>query len=272
MGALGAPAAEKPKLGEALERLAARAETHKDLLYQLHCVEEIEHSVQRGRVSAAGAGYRPDRVTTLRHGLVIVRDDSGLPREMRVKLDRGGNVRLNKKGKPREINLPPVMAPVARATPHAQVSSFTEEEQAQLRFARLGRDTSAGRFLIACPDDRYWRVEFLDRNEPVQVGPASEPDCHGRASGQMCLDPSSGEIAALEFYGLFHNGERCRWDVRRSFAAIRQELVEESSGFRFPSHVETMVPLSWRDTAVYKQRFTDCVFTDVRIRSSLDTP
>jgi hypothetical protein len=268
----GVPGAEEPELSVVLERLAARAEIHKNLLYQLHCVEEIGRAVHRSRESAAGFGSLPDQLLSLRHGLVIVRGESGMPREIRVKLDREGEVRLNKKGEPREIKLPPAMDPVAQALPHAQVASFTADEQARLLFTRLDPGGGDAKFSIACPDERYWIVEFLDRNEPVRVGPRSEPTCHAHASGQLCLDPENGEIAALEYYGLFFNGERCRWDFKSAFAKIRQDLVEESSGLRFPSEVETRLPISWRDTTVFKQRFTDCVFSDVHVHSSLDDP
>ncbi len=257
------------ELTEILRRVAHRGELHEEMLYRLHCVEEIERTVHRRRASAAGFGVQPEETIELRHGIVIVRNDDGAPSEMRVKLTRVGEVRLDRKGRPREINLPPEFAVVAGAVPHAQVAKFGSDDQNNMIFRRLGETPDSDRFRIDCTSERRQIIEFLDKAPPRIGGPRSAPRCDARASGQFCIDVASGEIVSLEFYGLFAANETCQWDFSTPFAHIRQGLIEQSSGLRFPDQVETIVPLGWRDTARFVQRYTDCVFSDVRVFSSV---
>lgn len=258
------------ELEPALARLAERADRQQGMLYRIQCVEKLSRMVHRRRESAASFGYQPDQTLEARYGILIVRDESGAPREMRLKLKRGDRVRLDREGRPVEVTLPAEFAPLARAFPHAQVILFTAENQEYLDFRILPRGKSEpGRYRIDCADRDDLAVEFLAREAPRIYGPPSEPKCWGRASGQMCLSPDSGEVSAIVYYRVGPTEHGCAWDVENPFASIEQDVVEKSTGMRFPSRVETVYPLDWRDTAVFVQRFESCVFADVRVRESI---
>jgi hypothetical protein len=192
-----------------------------------------------------------------------------VPVERRVKLRKDGQVALDRRGLPVEIELSPEFAPIAQAIPHAQVAWFTAEEQELLRFHPAGAsEDGAGRFRIECSGPDELGVEFLDRQPPRREGPASEPRCSARASGQMCLGPD-GEIGTIQFYAVYADGADCKWDRDVPFVSIEQNRVEKTTGLRFPTRVRTVFPLSWRDTAIFDQRYGDCVFTHVRVGQSL---
>ncbi len=271
-GSVTTVAGTDPELKEILRQVAHRAELQEEMLYRLHCVEEVRRTVHRSRESAAGFGIQPEETIELRHGMVIVRDDDGAPTEMRVRLTKSGEVRLDRKGRPREVKLPHEFAAVAEAVPHAQVAKFGADDQRTLDFHRLGKTPGADRFRIDCLGERRQIIEFLDKASPRVGGRRSAPTCDARASGQFCVDVASGEIVSVEFYGLFAADGKCQWDHSTPFAHIRQGLIEQNSGLRFPDQVETIVPLSWRDSARFVQRYTDCVFSGVHTSSSVSSP
>lgn len=257
------------RLERALQRLAQQAQTHNSLLYRIQCDENASRVVHRSLESAAGFGFQPDQMLEQHNGILVVQDGSGAPQEKRVRLDREGHVRLTKKGQPVEAQLPAEFEPVAGAFPHAQVAWFSAENQPKLKIGLLEDGAPAeGRFRIECLDPHDLALEFLDRDVPLRSGPKSEPRCTSRASGQMCLG-DDGEIRRLQFYGTYFDGEVCRWDRSTPFATIEQQLVETTTGLRFPSRVTTMLSLSWRDTAIFIQRYENCVFADIHVKASL---
>jgi hypothetical protein len=87
----------------------------------------------------------------------------------------------------------------------------------------------------------------------------------------MCLG-ADGEISELHFYGLVVTEQGCEWDRSTAFATIEQDVVERTTGLRFPSRVRTSYALDWRDTAIFVQTFEDCVFTNVRVSDEIEAP
>ena len=258
------------RLEQALARLAARAQLHRTFLYRIQCDEAITRVVNRSRNSAATFGLQPGQMREQRNGILVVKQGTGAPAEKRLRLDGEGHVRMTKKGKPVEARLPPEFDPVARAFPHAQVAWFTAADQQRLAFRLLeGGPSEAGEFRIVCPESDDLAIQFLDRQAPRREGPRSAPRCAARASGQMCLEPN-GEVRRVQFFGTYFDGEACRWDKSAPFATIEQDVVEKTEGLRFPSRVTTVVPLDWRDTAIFVQTYENCVFADVRVETDLD--
>ncbi len=256
-------------LKEALTLLGKSADLHESLQYKIQCTEHLKRMVHRRRESAASFGFLPHETINARHGILIIRDAYGVPQETRVKLDRKGNVRLNRKGLPKEVDLPPEFWPIVEAYPHTQISYFTTKHQKYLNFRLLfNKDKSESQFLIECPDLYELRVEFLDRDPPIMKGTVPEIECTARASGQICLNPESGEVSLIKFYRIYPTEKGCVWDCSYPFAIIEQNVIEKTTGARFPSRVETMVPLDWRDTAIITQEFEECVFSNVRIAES----
>jgi len=184
-----------------------------------------------------------------------------------VKLRRKGGVKLGRDGVPVEVTLPPELAPVALAFPHAQVVWFNEQGQEYMDFRVVDDDLAATRgHAIECSRDGDMPVEFLDREGGKIYGPPSEPRCYAGVSGQMCLDPETGDVSRIQYYQIRPAEEGCAWDFEHPFATVEQGIVEERTGIRFPSRVTTFFAIDWRDTAVFEQIFRDCVFTNVRVQ------
>ena len=222
--------------------------------------------VHRTKESAASFGFLPHETMNLKHGILIMRDENGIPLETRLKLDRKGRIKLSKKGIPKEVELPPQFQPIAEAYPHSQMAWFTTHHQKNLKFQLLSEeDKKESQFLIQCANPDELAIEFFDREPPVMHRPLPEGYCTARASGQLCLNPKSGEVSQINFYRLQPTEKGCLWDLSHPFAVIEQNVIEEKTGARFPSKVETMVPLDWRDIAIFTQQFVDCVFTEIKV-------
>ncbi len=270
----GSSPAPGPELETTLARLAERAALHRSLLYKLQCNETITRMIHRSVESGAGFGFQPRMTAELQFGVVVGRDKEGRLREERVELDGKGRVRMTRKGEPRLAELRGGLAPLARAFPHAQVAWFTADYQKELAFRllKLGKEETSYR--LGCAMKKDLLLEFLDAEPPRRsvTGTGGKPRCDARPSGQMCLDPSTGEIRAIAFYGLYPEGEACLWDLKLPFAVIEQDLVERSTGARFPSRVRTVLPLDWRDTAVFVQTYDSCRFAEVEVTVELSSP
>lgn len=242
-----------------LSRLAARAALYESLLYKFECIEDISLRMYR-KSGPTGENLEERFGKNARNWILVERVGKGPPREVRLRMNRQGGVRLDEKGQPAEATLAIEFAPVAKAFPHAQVAWFTAEKQKGLAFRFLDEGTNRkGGHRIVCPGPRDAAMEFLDRDPPRWRWTR----CEGRASGQMCLDSETGEISALEFYGTKRGEGRCTWDLEHPFARIELEAREQTTGLRFPTQVETVVPYG-RDFAVFVQRYLDYGFTNVR--------
>lgn len=253
-----------PSLEAVLARLANRAALYESLLYRMECLEDISLHVHRRADSRGKEALAPRAAMNVRDWVLVERTETGQPRELRFKVGSGGSVELDRKGQPIEVRLPSEFGPLAKAFPHAQVAWFTKEKQKGLRFRLLRAGSEdAPAYLIECPEPGLVAVEFLDPVRPRRIRTLGyDARCEARASGQMCLDPDTGEIRALEFYGTAADGFDCKWELAFPFASIELEVEERGTGLHFPSRVETLVPRG-RDTAVFVQRFVDCGFADV---------
>jgi hypothetical protein len=257
---LGAPA----DLAALLEKIADRAAIHRDLLYRFACTERVDLLFQ------PEDGGAPTLSRSLRHGIVVERDERGAPREARTALAKDGTVPLDAGQEPVVVALPAGFEPIASAFPHALAASFDRASQRNLTFRRL-EDGTPG-YVLACPDPRETRLEFLDATPPRRRRSyGADAHCQGRASGQLCVVPESGEIHKLVFYALAPESFECVWDREHPFSVVEQDVVEPSSGVRFPSSIVTRG--RWRnEAAVFRQTFTDCKFFDVRTDVQLTLP
>ena len=242
--------------------LAQRAELHRSLLYRFQCIENLTRRVQR-RPGYLGSGFIPEETVHLRYGIVVEKGEEGVAKVVRTKVDHEGRVKLDRHGRPVEADLPALFDPVEHAVPHAQAATFTSQNQADLVFHLLSdMEQDEPIYRIKCPEGHV-AIEFLDRKPP-----RFSSTCHADSSGQMCVDPGSGEVSALVLYGLDREIDGCFWNRVAPFAMIEQGLIENKTGARFPSRVTTIYSVSSRDNAVFEQRYEDCGFTHVEVTES----
>jgi len=244
-----------------LDRIAARAKVHRDLLYRFACTERIDLLFQ------PEDGGAPTLSRSFRDGIVVERNAEGAPREARTALAKDGTVPLNAKGEAVPALLPEGFEPIAQAFPHALAASFDRASQANLTFRRV-EDGEPG-YLLTCPRSGEVRLEFLDAQTPRRrASYGADARCEARASGQMCVEPATGEIHKLVFYAVMPQAFACTWDREHPFSVVQQDVVEPSSGVRFPSSIVTRG--RWRkEAAVFRQTFSDCRFFDVRTEVDL---
>ncbi|HEX5044498.1 MAG TPA: hypothetical protein VFV75_16465 [Candidatus Polarisedimenticolaceae bacterium] len=249
---LAAPA----DLNPLLERVAARARVHRALLYRFACTERIDLLFQ------PEDGGAPTLSRSLRNGIVVERNEEGKPREARVALAKDGTVRLDDEGEAVPAALPEGFGAIAQAFPHALAASFDRASQGNLTFRRVP-DGEPG-YVLACPAAGEVRLEFLDARTPRRrASYGTDARCQALASGQMCVDPASGEIHQLVFYAVVPEALACTWDREHPFSVVEQNVIEPGSGVRFPSSIVTRG--RWKkEAAVFRQTFSDCTFFDVR--------
>jgi hypothetical protein len=247
-----------------LAKIAERAAAHRALLYRFACTERVDLLFQ------PDGGGPPTLSRSLRNGIVVERNAEGAPREARTALHRDGTVPLDADGKPVAVSLPDGFEPIEDAFPHALAATFDREAQRRLTFQPLP-DAPSG-YRLACPAGAPVRLEFLDRRAPRRRRTyGADARCDGRASGQMCVDPGSGEIHKMVLYALAPEAFSCVWDKDHPFSVVEQEVVEPGSGVRFPSAIATRG--RWgKEAAVFRQTFTECKFFDVRSEVELHLP
>jgi hypothetical protein len=248
-------------LGTALDALEARADRADSLSYRLVCFEQVLRRVRR-----EGHGKDPifvaGNATEMRRGVVVERG-SGEETSKRVRVNRKQEVRRGKGGAPIEAGVPERFRPIASRFPSAASREFGADAQKHLRFEVLAAGGDPGRYRIACPQPEQLAVEFVDAEPPRKTDGENGPSCEARPSGQMCLEPESGEITRIVFYALEVAGETCGWDVENPPVRIWQDVVEKNSRLRFATRIETDHTLDARDTAIFVQRFKNCEFLDV---------
>jgi len=244
-----------------LERIAGRATVHRDLLYRFACTERIDLLFQ------PKDGGPPTLSRSLRDGIVVERTAEGAPREARTALAKDGTVPLDAKGEPVPATLPDGFDPIRSAFPHALAASFDRASQANLTFRRV-EDGEPG-YVLACPAAGEVRLEFLDAQTPRRrASYGADARCRARASGQMCVEPATGEIHKLIFYTVVPEAFACTWDREHPFSVVQQDVIEPGSGVRFPSSIVTRG--RWKkEAAVFRQTFDDCKFFDVRTEVEL---
>jgi hypothetical protein len=257
---LAAPDDLKPLLA----KVAARARAHRALLYRFACTERVDLLFQ------PDDGGAPTLSRSLRNGIVVERNAEGAPREARTALAKDGTVPLDAEGQPVAASLPDGFDAIRHAFPHALAASFDRATQRNLTFRRLPAGTSE--YAVDCPPDAPERLEFLDTAAPRRKRSyGADARCHGRASGQMCLDPATGEIHKLVLYALAPKSLACFWDKEHPFSVVEQGVVEPGSGVRFPSSIVTRG--RWgKEAAVFRQTFAECKFFDVRSEVEIHLP
>lgn len=262
-----APAAEESgvPLPELLARLARRAALHESSLYRFQCIENILLRTYRKEPTESDAARLQEQSTAAATQRILVEKGStGAPSEVRLGMTKDDGVRLDASGRPVEITLPRTFRPVERAFPHAQAAAFSAEQQLKVQFAFVDASERASLHRIECPTSTDQALEFLDREPPRRKWlTAQGTRCDARASGQMCLEPASGEITAIEFYGTKLAYRSCEWDFAHPFARIELAFTEPRTGIRFPTRVETVVPMG-RDVGVFSQHFRSYDFSEVR--------
>ena len=244
-----------------LERVAARARVHRDLLYRFACTERIDLLFQ------PEDGGPPTLSRSLRDGIVVERSAEGAPREARTTLAKDGTVPLDPKGEPVPASLPDGFDPIRSAFPHALAASFDRASQANLTFRRVA-DGKPG-YILACPGPGEMRLEFLDARTPRRrASYGADARCQALASGQMCIEPATGEIHKLVFYAVVPKAFACTWDREHPFSVVEQNVIEPGSGVRFPSSIVTRG--RWKkEAAVFRQTFSECKFFDVHTEVEL---
>ena len=257
---LAAPADLRPLL----DRVAARAKVHRAMLYRFACTERIDLLFQ------PEDGSPPTLSRSLRDGIVVERNAEGAPREARTALAKDGTVPLDEAGQAIPAVLPEGFDAIRQAFPHALAASFDRASQAKLTFRRV-EDGEAG-YVLACPGTGEVRVEFLDARKPRRrASYGADARCEALASGQMCVEPVTGEIHKVVFYLVIPQAFACTWDKEHPFSVVEQEVIEPGSGMRFPSSIVTRG--RWKkEAAVFRQSFSDCKFFDVRTEEELKLP
>lgn len=247
-----------------LRKIAERAATHRALLYRFACTERVDLLFQ------PDDGGTPTLSRSLRDGIVVERNADGAPREARTALAKDGTVPLDARGEAVAAPLPDGFETIRDAFPHALAATFDRASQQNLTFHRLGE--GAGGYVLACPDPAQVRLEFLGVASPRRRRTyGADARCEGRASGQMCVDPATGEIHKLVLYALAPKSLSCVWDKEHPFSVVEQDVVEPASGVRFPSSIVTRG--RWgKEAAIFRQTFTDCKFFDVRSEVEMRLP
>jgi hypothetical protein len=176
-------------------------------------------------------------------------------------------VRLDEKGEAVPAVLPEGFEPIGQAFPHAMAASFDHASQRKLTFRRV-EDGEPG-YVLTCPAAGEVRVEFLDARKPRRrASYGADARCQALASGQMCIEPATGEIHKLVFYAVVPEALACTWDREHPFSVVEQNVIEPGSGVRFPSSIVTRG--RWKkEAAVFRQTFGDCTFFDVRTEVDL---
>jgi len=257
-----APASPPSGLPRLLALLAQRADLHHSLLYRFQCTENLTRRVQR-RPGYVRSGFLPEETVHLQYGIVVEQGEEGVAKVIRAKVDHKGHVKLDKHGNPVEADMPALFDAVENAVPHAEAATFTSTNQAGLEFhllSDLGDDEPIYR--IKCPEGHV-AIEFMDRKPP-----RFSAACHADSSGQICVDPGTGEISAFVFYGLDREVGGCFWNRTAPFALIEQGTIETRTGARFPSRMTTIYSINSRDNAVFEQRYEGCGFTNVEVSES----